>query len=161
MNLYAVKDLKSGKYGTPFIMENDMTATRSFLLSLADVTRPSVMTSYPADFELYHVGNYDDLRGVVVTVDTRFVSSAGSCADEFASMRASFVRLKESLGYNAISEKVKKNLASFKDEFLSLVKQKYVSDDVVLYDSFVEMFNECLNLHGLDIDDAGGVSDGH
>lgn len=95
MMLYAVRDLKVGKYGTPFIMDNDMTATRSFLLSLADVTHPSVMTAYPMDFELYQVGEFDFVTGRCepLTEGPRFVSSAGSCQDQFLAMQKKYIEL--------------------------------------------------------------------
>ena len=104
MMLYSVRDLKLGKYGTPFIMDNDLTATRSFLLNLADVSHPSILTQSPLDFELYHLGEYDDVQGRFISNSEgpRFVASAGSCQDEFLAMKKKFIELSNSLNTDKI-----------------------------------------------------------
>lgn len=121
MMLYSVRDLKVGKYGIPFIMDNDMTAIRSFLLSLADVTHPSPMTAFPMDFELFQVGEFDFVTGQVIPLSEgpRFVASAGSCQDQFSLMQKKYIQLAESISTKKITDQVREKVTTFKSSFLS------------------------------------------
>lgn len=148
MMLYAVRDLKVGKYGSPFIMDNDMTATRSFLLSLSDVTHPSVMTAFPMDFELFQVGDFDFVTGQVTPLSEgpRFVASAGSCQDEFTAMQKKYIQLAESISMKKASDSIKAKLSSFSDAFLNELSEKL---DFNEYRIALDTFNVNLELSGL------------
>jgi len=60
-NLYSVYDTQTRMYGTPWIAENDNTAKRAFERIAAD---PSTDIHFrPKDFELCHVGYFDEDSG--------------------------------------------------------------------------------------------------
>lgn len=58
--VFAVRDLKAESFNRPFFLPSIGMAERSFT---DEVNRPAddnVMNRYPADFSLYHLGNWDD-----------------------------------------------------------------------------------------------------
>lgn len=67
MKFYSVFDKKSGAYGKPFSSINDSTARRDFEIGVAEVG--SLLNSYPEDFSLYFVGQFDTEKGVYSVLD--------------------------------------------------------------------------------------------
>jgi len=76
---YSVKDLKVGVYLPAFCLQNDISAVRAFGYSVRDKTVQTNLSLYPADFELYKVGTFDDQSGVITGGMPVFVCSAVSC----------------------------------------------------------------------------------
>lgn len=58
MNLFTIKDSKSATYGAPFASPNGGSATRTVAMAMEDKT--SLLARYPADFELWQVGTFDE-----------------------------------------------------------------------------------------------------
>lgn len=67
MNLYVIRDRKSGLYIPPFASINDNTAERDFF---ALMTRPDYQFTKD-DQELYSVGSFDSESGVCVTAEAQ------------------------------------------------------------------------------------------
>jgi len=60
-NLYSVHDKATGRYGNPWIAENDNTAKRAFERLAADANTD--IHFRPGDFRLVAVGYFDDESG--------------------------------------------------------------------------------------------------
>lgn len=71
--VYAVKDSKIGVYNLPFIDTHDVRAERSFHAAAED---PNTMISrYPADYELWQIGEFDDETAIFTDAGRHFVCS--------------------------------------------------------------------------------------
>lgn len=64
LHLFAIRDLKAGTYGQPFAVASRGVATRIF----QDMTKnpESFVSRYPADFQLFEIGGFDQDNGVLV-----------------------------------------------------------------------------------------------
>ncbi|WNK14647.1 MAG: nonstructural protein [Microvirus sp.] len=61
--IYSVFDVKAQKFATPFFLQNDLIATRSFTRAVND---PSTdLCAFPADFALYSIGEFDDASAAI------------------------------------------------------------------------------------------------
>lgn len=63
MKIFAIKDSKAGMFNSPFFQPTHGTAERSFKELLKDPQ--SFVSKYPEDYDLYYLGTYDDITGVV------------------------------------------------------------------------------------------------
>lgn len=61
--VYAVRDLRAGRFGDPFASINDAVATRHFSEQCCSVS-PRVRS----DFELFRLGDLDDESGVMTVL---------------------------------------------------------------------------------------------
>lgn len=61
--IVTVQDLKSG-YADPFIVDNENLAIRLFRVSFTD-SNNLIMSSYPDDFRLVKIGEYESKTGVI------------------------------------------------------------------------------------------------
>lgn len=60
--VYAVQDAKAGMFNQPIFLLSDGEALRAFL----DACQPgqeSMLSKHPEDFNLYYIGEYDELEG--------------------------------------------------------------------------------------------------
>lgn len=67
MKLYSVKDVK-GAFAAPFLALNDSIAARnikSFMLT----QKGHEWSLYPEDFELWFIGEFDELTGLIKPCD--------------------------------------------------------------------------------------------
>lgn len=63
MKVYSVKDVK-GAFAAPFLALNDSIAARnikSFMLT----QKGNDWSLYPEDFELWYIGEFDELTGII------------------------------------------------------------------------------------------------
>lgn len=63
--LYGVKDLKTGKFATPFVAPNVQVAKRSLKAAMNDLN--SIIAQFPEDFSLWLYGYYDENTAELVT----------------------------------------------------------------------------------------------
>ena len=66
--MVCIRDIKIGAYGQPVTVPSIGAAIRSF----EDAQKPgadSDVSKHPEDFELYHLGDYDDEKGEIVVND--------------------------------------------------------------------------------------------
>lgn len=61
--IYAIKDSKAGLFNIPFFQVTHGTAERAFLELVKDPQ--SFVHKYPADYDLYFLGAYDDTTGSI------------------------------------------------------------------------------------------------
>lgn len=74
--VFALFDLKAAVYGTPFFMQNDAMAIRSFSDLVND--NQTMVNRHPEDFILHGVGQFDDEKGVLEGMTPWVVATASS-----------------------------------------------------------------------------------
>lgn len=67
MKLFAIRDTKGNFYGAPFTQHSTVDAERTFMKLRRE--HNSNINLYPQDFDLYHVGNYDNQTGKIQALD--------------------------------------------------------------------------------------------
>lgn len=65
---FSVRDQKGEVYNLPFYKKTLGEAERDFASLLKD--EKSMVHQYPEDFDLYHIGEYDDQKGIFIPLDT-------------------------------------------------------------------------------------------
>lgn len=78
VKLYAVRDSKVDEYNQPFCFVNDIVAKRALQMSVNDRQRSSMMTDYPADYDLYCIGQYDTSSAEISSIKPVHVCNASS-----------------------------------------------------------------------------------
>ena len=61
--IFCIKDEKSGQHYDPFTMGNTIDAQRTFMQAMK--AEKSMIAQYPEDFNLYLVGEYDEMTGLI------------------------------------------------------------------------------------------------
>lgn len=74
--VFALFDLKAAVYGTPFFMQNDSMAIRSFSDLVND--KQTMVNHHPEDFILHGIGQFDDEKGVLEGMTPWVVATAAS-----------------------------------------------------------------------------------
>lgn len=74
LNIYSVKDSAVGRYSsTPFMLENDEVAKRTFSTAINSGTQSQVAIYYK-DMQLWRLGEFDDKTGEINS-DVEFICS--------------------------------------------------------------------------------------
>lgn len=63
--IVSVRDSAAGGYGRPVIVASTGVAARSFSDEVNRGGEDNAMNKHPSDFELYKIGEFDDVVGVV------------------------------------------------------------------------------------------------
>lgn len=66
--LFAVRDQKSQTFTQPFSQLTTAEAERTFTTHVNEKGSP--YNTYPEDFDLYYLGDYDDVEGKIQPLDT-------------------------------------------------------------------------------------------
>lgn len=72
LQVFSVFDMKASHYGQPFFMANRASAQRALQMQLRQ-DKGTVLAQYPADFQLYYLGTFDDDAGMFNAVSPQFV----------------------------------------------------------------------------------------
>lgn len=59
--LFSIFDIKAATFGGPFIAHNAALAMRNVSAAVRDGV--SLLSKYPEDFQLFHLGSFDDEAG--------------------------------------------------------------------------------------------------
>lgn len=86
--VYSLFDVKAAVYGTPFFMQNDSMATRSFADLVND--KQTMVNRHPEDFTLHGVGQFDDDKGLLEGMTPWIVATAASLVKEPRSRQLTF-----------------------------------------------------------------------
>ena len=70
--LFAVKDVKSGRFAAPFIADNIQVAKRNVAWAMKDPT--TAFAVFPEDYQLFKLGSFDEQTGELVS-DVLFVAN--------------------------------------------------------------------------------------
>ena len=68
LEAFSIRDQKAEAYNTPFFQKTKGEAVRSFMTAVND--KSTNLNKYPEDFDLYQIGQWDDLKGQMVPLDT-------------------------------------------------------------------------------------------
>lgn len=68
LKVFSIRDQKAGVFNTPFFQKSVGEAERNFRELIKD--DKSLVSKYPEDFDLYEIGDYDDEKGLVISLDT-------------------------------------------------------------------------------------------
>jgi len=71
LEVYAVHDTQVEAYMTPFFVQNDNVAIRSFQAVCSDPD--SQVSKTPEHYSLFHIGTFDDSNGSIVCDVPRFL----------------------------------------------------------------------------------------
>lgn len=75
LNIFSVYDEKAQAYNTPFFQAHIGQAIRSFSDLVSDTK--TTLNKHPEDYSLYHIGDYDDTNGKIVSfTEPKFLSRA-------------------------------------------------------------------------------------
>lgn len=66
--VYTVRDSKAEVFNNPFYQTTHGEAERTFK-ALAQ-NKESMVGKYPEDYDLYYIGEFDDVKGNIMTLDT-------------------------------------------------------------------------------------------
>lgn len=78
MQLFSIKDTALQAYMQPFFAHTRAAAVRAFTDGINDNSTP--MNKHPEDYELYHVGEYDDQLGLVTGIPIELIARAKDLA---------------------------------------------------------------------------------
>lgn len=82
MYLYSVKDVKSGIFASPFVSENEQTASRALQTTLF-TSQDSLLKMYPEDYILYQIGQFDNETGFVVPEELQRIANCCELINQF------------------------------------------------------------------------------
>lgn len=68
LRAYSVRDSKANMYNIPYFAKSEGEATRTFDKLRHDPQ--SIVCSYPDDFDLFYIGDYDDQEGTLKPLPT-------------------------------------------------------------------------------------------
>jgi len=66
--MFAIRDSKAEFYNQPFFQHSRLEAERTFLSLARD--EKSTISKYPEDYDLYYLGEYDNIHGKLFPLDT-------------------------------------------------------------------------------------------
>lgn len=67
LRIYAIRDKAVGAFMQPYFARSDAEALRSFQDAVSDVKSP--FHAHAEDYDLYHLGHFDDAAGFVGHLD--------------------------------------------------------------------------------------------
>jgi len=97
-NVYSLFDVKAAVYGTPFFMQNDSMALRSFSDLVND--RNTMVFNHPEDFTLFGIGEFDDQSCIIEPKKLWVVSTAAALKKP--EMQFDFARAKQLIGKDIV-----------------------------------------------------------
>lgn len=80
MKLFSVKDVKSSIFLNPLPARSTPEATRIIALSASNPE--STLAKFPADFELWFIGDFDELSGILTSTPS-FVASVNEIKESY------------------------------------------------------------------------------
>jgi len=79
VNIYSIKDNKTGIFGVPFASSSDIQATRQFARLTGD--SQVQISHFPSDYDLYIIATFDDNSGKICLKTDEYPNSKN--LDEF------------------------------------------------------------------------------
>lgn len=81
-SIFSVKDIKLGVYNLPFYHDSRIQAIRQLKMALM-VDSNLMLNRFPTDYELYEIGEWDDVTGQVnIFEDKKFVVTIKQLVEE-------------------------------------------------------------------------------
>jgi hypothetical protein len=73
----AIKDRAANAFGRPFFVATDGVAIRSFMDEVSRDDPSNQLFSHPDDFDLFRLGHYDDISGMIEMESEPFLLMLG------------------------------------------------------------------------------------
>lgn len=83
LKIFAIYDRKAGTYGQPFALQSRGVALRTLQSWVSDPA--SFFAKFPDDFELYEIGEFNQMDGSIVSMKPDFVGRAADVKVALAS----------------------------------------------------------------------------
>lgn len=80
--MYAVMDTQAETFGSPFLIQTDGLALRTF--HEAALNPKTEISKYPMDYVLYNIGKYDDETGMLLPEEPKRLSTAAAAIKTFS-----------------------------------------------------------------------------
>ena len=80
MKVYSIKDTK-GAFEAPFLANNDQIAARN-VKTYINSQKGIAESLYPEDFELWYIGEFDELTGIIQPAELSCVCRLVALKDE-------------------------------------------------------------------------------
>lgn len=77
MQIVVVRDIKANCFGQPNFVPNLGSSIRAFGDQCQD-EKAGVLFQHPEDFELYHIGEYDDGTGHIEMIDKQQIATGSN-----------------------------------------------------------------------------------
>lgn len=75
VKMFSIRDTKLSVYRRPFFFQHEIEALRAFIEVIRDGN--TEVSRFPEDYDLYHIGDYDEVTGLVTTTGHhKFIASA-------------------------------------------------------------------------------------
>lgn len=68
LKAYSIRDTKAEVFNAPFWQKTHGEAERNFMELVND--KNSMVSKYPEDYDLYYLGDYDDLTGKIIALES-------------------------------------------------------------------------------------------
>ena len=82
LKIYSIKDTK-GAFEAPFLAQNDQLAARN-VKTYINSQKGIAESLYPEDFELWYIGEFDELTGIINAAELNCVCRLVALKDEVA-----------------------------------------------------------------------------
>lgn len=73
MRIYTIYDNKAKDYSAPFFQRTDVNAVRTFAATVNNSQEGNTIHDAPADFDLYHIGSFDQNTGTITPVEPALI----------------------------------------------------------------------------------------
>lgn len=103
LKIFSVRDTKVSSFSKPFTTKNEIEASRAFYVAVND--RECQVSQFPEDFDLFLLGEFDEVTGVIKPVEPpKFIVGA-----------VSLVKLKKMEEYHGNNEQIQEACKSAVD----------------------------------------------
>ena len=75
IKMYGIKDTVGGNFLTPNFFTNQAVALRA-ISSAVNCGQGSLLSDYPADVQIFELGEFDDQTGIVTPMEPHFICNA-------------------------------------------------------------------------------------
>lgn len=86
LEIFSIKDMAADAYQSPFVVQTTEVALRSFREAVQNPESP--FHKHPQDYALYHIGTFDQKRGVITPCDPYKLVDATSLLMDNTQLRA-------------------------------------------------------------------------
>lgn len=76
----AIKDTAADAFNLPAFVQSTGVALRAFSDKINDASRENQMFNHPEDFNLYHIGTFDDHTGLFTSIDIEMLAQGKQLA---------------------------------------------------------------------------------
>ena len=80
LDVFAIKDIKAGRFLDPYPGMNKATVQRDIMNVFKTGNKQSALVMNPEDYQLFKVGEFDQVSGLITSTEQEFVCNVGDLA---------------------------------------------------------------------------------